>query len=209
MAAFARPPEGEAIRGAVVVLGGSGGGLSEREAITFAQAGFAALAVAYFGQPPLPDQLVEVPLEPVRRGLQWLIAHPAVQQPRVALVGRSKGGELALLAAATYPDKVNAVVGYVPSPIVWQGLAFGLRARRRGPRSSWAIAGESVPFLPFSRPRAADMLRMTGSLIGRPTVICPFYEGALGDLAAVQRATIAIENIAGPVMLISGGDDQM
>ncbi len=39
MAAFARPPEGEALRGAVVILGGSGGNLSVRDATAFAQAG--------------------------------------------------------------------------------------------------------------------------------------------------------------------------
>lgn len=209
MAAFAHPPEGEAVRGGVVVLGGSGGSLAQRDAVTFAQAGFAALAVAYFGQLPLPAQLVEVPVETVGRGLEWLIAHPAVQPTRVALVGRSKGGELALLAAARYPDKVCAVVGYVPSPIAWQGVAFDRQARRHGPRSSWTIAGEPVPFLPFSRPGAADTLRMAGLLAGRPTAIRPFYEGALDDSAAVGRATTPIENIAGPVMLISGTDDQM
>lgn len=148
-------------------------------------------------------------METVGRGLDWLIAQPAVQQARVGLVGSSKGGELALLAAATYPDKVGAVVGYVPSPLVWQGLAFDRRARRRGPTSSWTIAGEPVPFLPFARPRGADMLRMAGLLVGRPAALRPTYEGALDDLAAVERATIPIENIAGPVMLISGADDQM
>lgn len=209
VAAFARPPAGEAIRGAVVVLGGSGGGLSERDAIGFARAGFAALALAYFGRPPLPAQLVEAPVETVGRGLEWLIGRPDVQQDRVALVGRSKGGELALLAAATYPDKVNAVVGYVPSPIVWQGVAFDRQARRSRPRSSWTIAGEPVPFLPYSRPRGVDMLRMTGMLVGRPTAIRPFYEGALGDSAGVERATIPIEGIAAPLMLISGGDDRL
>ncbi len=209
VAAFARPPEGVAIRGAVVVLGGSRGGLSERSAITFAQAGFAALAVAYFGQPPLPAQLVEVPVETVLRGLEWLSAHPAIQQSRVGLVGSSKGGELALLAAATYPKRVSAVVGYVPSPIAWQGLAFDRRARRHGPRSSWTISGNPVPFLPFSRPRGIDMLRMMGMIVGRPVAIRPTYENALEDSPAVQRAMIPLENIAGPVMLISGADDQM
>lgn len=213
-AAFARPPEGEPVRGAVVVLGGSGGGLRERDAIAFAQAGFVALALAYFGRPPLAAQLVEVPVETVRRGLEWLIAHPAVQQRRVALVGRSKGGELALLAASSYPDKVSAVVGYVPSPIAWQGVAFDRNARRRGPRSSWTIEGEPVPFLPFlpfSRLRGADMLRVLGMLAGRPAAIAPFYEGSLESAAAadIQRATMPIESIAGPVMLISGSDDQM
>lgn len=87
-------------------------------------------------------------MQTVRRGLEWLIAHPALTRTRAALVGRSKGGEPALLAAASYPDKVSAVVGYVPSPIAWQDVAFDRSSRRRAPRSSWTIAGETFPLAP-------------------------------------------------------------
>jgi pimeloyl-ACP methyl ester carboxylesterase len=43
--------------------------------------------------------------------------------PRSAVVGGSRGGELALLLAATYPDRFQAVVGYVPSSVVNAGFS--------------------------------------------------------------------------------------
>ncbi|MDU0291699.1 acyl-CoA thioesterase/BAAT N-terminal domain-containing protein, partial [Saccharothrix longispora] len=47
----------------VLVLGGSEGGLREDDAALLASHGFAALALAYFGAPGVPDDLVEIPLE--------------------------------------------------------------------------------------------------------------------------------------------------
>jgi dienelactone hydrolase len=208
VAALALPPQGAAVRGGVVVLGGSQGGIPEAEATSFAEAGFAALAVAYFGQPPLPAHLSEVPVETVGTALDWLIAHHPAGHQRVAVVGRSKGGELALLSGATYPDKVNAVVGYVPSPIVWQGLAFDRRSRQ-SPKPSWTIGGKPLDFLPFARPKPAEMLGMMGMLIGRAPALRPLYERALEDQEAVKRAMIPIERITGPVLLVSGTDDQL
>lgn len=202
------PRERGVERGAVVVLGGSGGGIPGADAASFAGEGFAALAVAYFGVAPLPPQLAEVPVETVKTALDWLIAHRGGRGDRVALTGRSKGGELALLAAATYPGKVNAVIGYVPSPVVWQGLAFDPLGRPRR-TSSWTIGGEPVHWLPFGRPRPAEMASMMGRLTGRPATLRPFYERALDDREAVDQAMIPLENIDGPVLLISGSGDQV
>ncbi len=50
---------------------------------------------------------------------------------------------------------------------------------------------------------------MIGFWAGVPFSFRPFYERALGDERAVAAASIAVENINGPVMLISGGDDQL
>jgi dienelactone hydrolase len=48
---------------AVIVLGGSDGGLREGSAAVIARQGYATLALAYFGVGPLPPELVEVPVE--------------------------------------------------------------------------------------------------------------------------------------------------
>jgi hypothetical protein len=47
----------------VILLGGSDGGVMEGSAAVLASRGYAALALAYFGAPPLPPELIEVPLE--------------------------------------------------------------------------------------------------------------------------------------------------
>ncbi len=127
----------------------------------------------------------------------------------MGLVGRSKGGELALRVAATYPEDVSAVVGYTPSPVVWQGLPADRRGWRESPRSSWSLEGNPLPFLPFAMPRARDLPRFVGSALAGSIALRPVYERALADEQARERATTPLEHIGGPVLLISGSDDQM
>ena len=203
-------PSASAPHPVVVALGGAGGGLSEGGAETLASEGLAALALAYFGADALPRELVEIPLEYFERALAWLRNQPGLDAERVAVVGNSKGAELALLLGATHPGDVRVVVGYAPSPIVWQGIPFDREVYYGGPRSPWSFRGRPVPFLPLSRPTAAELLRISGSLFGgRPVVGRAFYERALEDAGAVAAASIAVEKIAGPVLLISGTNDEL
>ncbi|MEW6212266.1 MAG: acyl-CoA thioesterase/BAAT N-terminal domain-containing protein, partial [Acidobacteriota bacterium] len=117
-------PAGGGAHPAVLVLGGSEGGLqgSEPGAALLAAHGYAALALAYFGMEGLPKTLELIPLEYLKKGTDWLAAQPSVDRARLAVMGGSKGGELALLLAATFPE-LKAVVAYVPSGLVWQGIA--------------------------------------------------------------------------------------
>jgi hypothetical protein len=128
----------------------------------------------------------------------------------VAVVGNSKGGELALLLGATFPRDVGAVVGYAPSALVWQGIAFDREVYYGGPRSPWAIRGEAVPFVPLARPGAAEMIRRTEALIeDRPIGTRAFYERALRNESAEAAASVPVEEIEAPVLLISGTDDRL
>jgi uncharacterized protein len=195
---------------AVIILGGAGGGLREGGAEALAWEGFAALALVYFGADPLPRELVEIPLEYFERAIAWLKAQPDVDANRIAVMGNSKGGELVLLLGSTYPEDIKAVVGYAPSGIVWQGIPFDREASYGGPRSPWSLGGEPLPFLRLARPLAPDMVQMMGSFFGSPPAIGPiFYERALEDKAAVAAASIAVEKINGPVLVISGTDDRV
>jgi dienelactone hydrolase len=103
----------------VIVLGGFAGDVREGGAEALAPEGVAALALAYLGVGPLPRELVEIPLEYFAEGIDWLMkAQPAIDADRIVVIGNSKGGELALLLGATYPEDVKAVVGYAPSAVV-------------------------------------------------------------------------------------------
>ncbi len=194
---------------AVIALGGAGGGLSEGGAETLASEGFAALALAYFEIDRLPHELVEIPLEYFEKAIAWLRAQPGVDAERVAVVGNSKGGELALLLGATYPEDVKAIVGYSPSAVVWQGIAFDREVYHGGPD----------PLVP---PREARTVRRVGEapssrdgsddgswLDERPISSRAFYQRALQDETAVEEGSIAVEKIGGPVFLVSGTDDRL
>jgi uncharacterized protein len=195
---------------AVIALGGVGGGLREGGAEALASEGFASLALAYFGVEPLPSELVEIPLEYFEWAIAWLKSQPEVDANRIALVGNSKGGELALLLGATYPEDVKAIIGYAPSVVVWQGITFNREAYHGRPRSPWSLRGEPVPFARFARPLPTQMVQMVGSYLGRqPIVGRVFYERALKNETAVAAAEIAVEKIDGPLLLISGTEDQM
>ncbi len=192
-----RPP-GEGPFPALILLGGSGGGTEEWWAKTMASNGFAALALPYFNHKDLPPALLEVPVELVGEAIAWLQGVQGVAAERIGIAGGSKGGELALLAAATYPE-IAAVVGCVPSGIIWQGVHETEAA------SSWSLEGEPLPYASwfFSQ---EDLEKL---MAGESVALRNTYAMDKNGPEILEAATIPVERINGPVFLISGTDDQM
>jgi dienelactone hydrolase len=133
-------------RPAVLSLGGSGGGHS-REPSLLASHGIPTLSLGYFGEPGLPAQLKNIPLEYFEKALQWLSKQPGVDPQRLAVVGVSRGAELALLLAADFPDLVHGVVACTTDAHV---LGAGPNA---GGGYAWTLGGQPVPLglLPVDR----------------------------------------------------------
>lgn len=186
----------------VVVLGGSGGGLawSDNVAALLASRGFCALALAYFGAPGTPATLTGVAVEYVGDAVAWMLHQDHVLSPRVGAVGRSRGGELALLAGALIGD-IGAVVAYAAGGVVWAGLDQASTGPDPGP--AWSIAGVAHPYL------LADAGAVRSATGCQPAVLAGAFAGALDDPRALGGACIDVEAIAGPVLLITGGDDQL
>src|SRR5215211_7431256 len=138
---FFRPASGEPVPG-VLVLGGSEGGLAPyvmREAALLAGHGFAALALAYFYLGSLPYGLAGIPLEYFGGALRWLQDQPSVRGDRLGVVGTSRGGELALLLGAHYPE-LEAVVSYAGSGFVCPSPS--------GQEPAWTFHGKPLPWIP-------------------------------------------------------------
>jgi dienelactone hydrolase len=189
-------PPGDGPHPGVIVLGGSSGGLREPLAALLASHGSAALALAYFGAEGLPPRLADIPLEYFKAALDWMAARPEVRGGRCALLGSSRGAELALLLGATFPQ-VSAVIAYAPSGVLWGAVGAS------GP--AWTYRGEPLPVVPDRVPSELD-----AAISARePISAAEWYQYNLADEAALGPATIAVERIAGPVLLISGEDDQM
>ncbi|MGB9429378.1 MAG: acyl-CoA thioester hydrolase/BAAT C-terminal domain-containing protein [Gammaproteobacteria bacterium] len=193
---------------AIIVLGGSEGGLYPQvnEAALLASHGYVALGLAYFqgfennevGLAALPQKLMDIPLEYFVKAADWLKQQPSVDPKHVAIMGWSKGAEAALITAATFPKEFQAVIGFMPSSVVWSGINYG-----PGPiSSSWTLHGKPLPWV-----NPVMNLAMFSS--GKPLAFVSSHRAGLKDTSAVEKAAIPVEHIAGPVLLISGGDDQI
>ncbi len=109
------PNDGER-HSAVLVVGGSEGGVPAQKAAWLAAHGYVALALAYFRYDDLPRDLENIPLEYFGKALSWLMQQPGVVADKIGVVGTSRGGELALQLASMYPQ-IKAVVAYVPANV--------------------------------------------------------------------------------------------
>jgi dienelactone hydrolase len=192
----------------VMFLGGAEGGLHEDDAALLASHGFAVLALAYYGLPGLPQTLQNVPLEYFGQALNYLGRHRRVAAGRITMLGVSKGGEAALLTGATYPTAVRAVISLVGSGLVTQGISQGVLTGSlleilRTPVSCWTYHGRELPYLPN-----VVTPRMEAAVAAGGPVALGWAAPDLGNAADVARSAIPVEQITGPILLISGGDDQ-
>lgn len=135
-------PVGGVRHPAVLVLGGSEGGLPPPSSHPggLASRGYAVLSLAYFAGEGLPRSLSGIPLEYFKTALDWLAANPAVDPGRIGVLGTSRGGELSLLLGATYSE-IKTVIAYVPSHEARAGCCD------RGARSfpAWTFEGKGIP----------------------------------------------------------------
>jgi dienelactone hydrolase len=205
---FFLPPAGVA-RGpfpALIVLSGSGGGFDIDKAGILSRHGFATLALAYFGTSPLPAWLHRVPLEYIESALAWLAAQPEVDSGRMGVLGVSRGAELALLSASRFPQ-IRAVVAYAPSSVAW---GSGGREKATGEEiPAWTWRGEPVPSAPLPLRGFFWRSAFPVAAMRRPVIFRNLFAAGLRNEAAVERAAIPVEQISGPVLLISGGDDHV
>lgn len=197
LVAFHVTPAGEGPHPAVLALHGSGGRPLVTRARLLASHGYATLALQYFRGDGLPYQLSEVPLSYFETAVEWLRARSDTGDD-VALYGRSKGAELALLLAPRL-DAVRSVVATAPGAYVMFSLTGD-------DTSSWAVDGEPVPFLD---PPDDDSLTTVGEHGG--VAYRDYYAAAIDRASEAEReaARLPVEEFDGPVLLVSGEDDQV
>jgi dienelactone hydrolase len=184
-------PDDKAPHPAVLCVGGSSGGVSLEMAEPLAQAGFAALALGYFGAPGLPRDFAELPVDYFMKAVDWLLDQPSVKGSTVGVTGTSRGSEAALQLAALSP-KIGAVVAYVPSGIRWNGI---------NGRAPWTYLGKDMPYVQ----RLTEFGEQTGGAVAKVDM----YNKVLDDPRSCANATIEIEKATCPILLVSGKNDQL
>lgn len=195
-------PKDEHRRKGMIYLGGSEGGLTERRAAMIASHGYTVLALGYFGMETLPPELVEIPIEYVQHACNWLLSQEVVDSRLgITVIGISKGGELALLAASHFKE-ISSVVAIVPSSIVYPGL---------GPTysSSWSYNSKPYPFASSQIPEELLNENKNNHEQGRPIQYRKTYLSLLQNENVESDAFIPVEKIQGDILLISGDDDQL
>ena len=186
-------PQAQTASAAILVLGGSDGGIGYASSLGkhLSARGYAVLALAYFQKGALPPVLAELPLEYFDAAVKWLENHPRIDSKRLGVFGFSKGAEAALLLASRNKS-ICAVVAASPSHVAWEGLN---RYKPAG-RSSWSVNGSPVPYVPYDR-----SIKFLSPLA--------MYKQSLDVSTNLHDTRIAVEEINGPVLLLSGAKDNL
>lgn len=189
---------------AVLVLAGSDGGQLDHAGALLAARGFTVLSLGYFGVEDRPAQLNHIDLEYFGAALDRLLDQPEVTGDRAAVVGLSRGGELALQLGVSLP-RVGAVVAGAPSSIRQAGLTAGYSDFTQ---PAWLLGGEPLSFVPGKMTLRTGLSFFGAFALRRPLRQRRMFERLLRHEKAAA-AEIEVERIDGPVLLLSGGDDQL
>lgn len=180
---------------AVIVVEGNEGGraLLKRLGTMFSMRGIAALSVCFFDEPGLPKSMEQVPIEPIERAVEWLLARG---YERIAMYGFSKGAELALLCASFLPE-ITGVVGVSPIHCIW-----GKLRKHNTLVSEFTYHGRELPCM-VARMDYGKIIR--DFIVEQQMKFTDMYEQALEHF--VEASAIPVERIQGDIFLIYTRED--
>lgn len=184
-------------RGLVVGLGGSEGGNAwaskhwKNTRDQFLEKGYAFLALAYFGSKNSPKLLEKIEIQEVYHAID--LSKQKIHTDKVAIIGGSRGADLALLLGSYYPD-ISCIIGLSASHAVFPGNTDHFST------SSWTFNGKELPFVPVNEAAVPFMMERK---------IRQTFEAMLQDKEFEQKALIKVENIKAPILLMSGKEDEI
>ncbi|WBY15938.1 acyl-CoA thioester hydrolase/BAAT C-terminal domain-containing protein [Erythrobacteraceae bacterium WH01K] len=193
---------GDGPRDAILLLGGSEGGLKESRNVfarQLAAEGYDVLYVGYTGTSEANRAFNMVPLQIFDAALDWLGEREDASGRRVAVIGHSKGAEGALLLASRDP-RIGAVVAAMPSDVVWQGFSFD-QINLSDLSSSWSLDGEPVAYAPYEMHAWYEWF--TGA------TMLGMFENSRAAVPEGSDSLIAVGAIQAPVLLICGEKDDL
>lgn len=187
----------------LILFGGSDGNFQEtrRLARFYSEKGLDILALAFWNEEGLPKRFDRVPVESIERAARHLLSQG---YEKAGVWGISMGGELALLAGSLMPELLSCVVAVNPMDMTTQGFSYegGLHMLET---SAFSWRGEGFPYVGLE-------LR-TGRLVKESlkhlelSMRHVYDEGIAAGVP--EEAWIRVENIGGPVLLLSAHEDRM
>jgi dipeptidyl aminopeptidase/acylaminoacyl peptidase len=181
----------------IVVFGGAEGGIdwcrnsmkSKRDSLN--QKGYAILAIGYFNAEGTPRNLDRISLDAISDTIMNSAKNPKIDASKIALIGGSRGGELVLNLASRFKH-FNAVVAMSTSNVSFPAITWSANT------SSWTYKDKEVPYVP------APFKIIGPALKGD---VFTAHKMMLEDKEASKKAEIEVENINGPVLILSGKND--
>ncbi len=192
---FYTPLEGKSEKAMLIFAGGAQG---DYWGNVLAQRNCAVLSVSYYGAEGLPKNRENIPLEFFKPILKWLSKNAGVSPNKIIIMGASNEGELALQLAAHFPDLVGGVIGLEASTVSWSNTVLPQNSDKIMP--SWTFNKKAVPYIKMPKIKGGK---------GTEIKTMPYWQKGLADSSKVKKALVKAENISGPILLISGKDDQV
>ncbi len=181
----------------LVAFGGGGGGndwsrtYMKEKRDSLIQKGYAVLAIGYFKSNGTPRYLDRISLNAISDTIKSIAKNPKIDESKIALIGGSRGGELVLNLASRF-SHFKAVVAMSTSNVSFPAITLYANT------SSWTYDNKEVPYVPAPIKTIGPAIK--GDLYTAHAMM-------LEDEKAVKNAEIPIENINGPVLIVSGRDD--
>ncbi len=186
--------------GATIYLTGSGGGESQYHAAMLASRGIPALSLAYFNAQGLPKELRKIPLEYFEKAIHWMNNQKELDGNRIAIIGQSRGAELALLLGSRF-QSIKGVICYAPNCFVYG--SFGKENEKVC--AAWTFQGRDIEY--FST--------HTGEKFGQELSNqwdnggYEQYVKFLLNEPELAATVIPADKVNGPILLFSGHDDSI
>jgi dienelactone hydrolase len=182
---------------AMIVVSGSDGGIkwANEIASVYSAHGISSLAIAYWKTKHTPKTLELIPIEIIQSAVLWLKKNG---YSKVGIYGVSKGAELALTSGSLI-SQIEFVIAVSPSCCVFEGIAKPAYSNT----SSWTWGGQPLPY--------ASLHNISVSMIKNILKNHEFgFVKQYIDVLATNKNeenTIKVENINGPILLLSAKED--
>lgn len=183
----------------IVGFGGSEGGNAwssdywKKTRDQFIEKGYAFLAVGYFGAKGTPDTLNKIAIDEVYQAIQIAQKNKQIKKGKVAIIGGSRGADLALLVGSYY-KKIGCVISIVGSNAVFPGHTNHFST------PCFTYQNKELPFVPVNKEALPFIMKRN---------LRRAFEAMLKDTVAVEKAAICVERINGPVFFLSATKDEI
>ncbi len=179
----------------LLIGGGSWGDYWGQE---FAKQGNVGLSIPYTGRAGLPKLPEAIDLAYFEQAITWLRNQPEVDPQKIIVMGASRNAELALVLGSMYPELISGVIAYAPSSVIWSNTVLPYNSDEI--KASWMYNGAELPYVPMNK--------IVGNNSNKITTL-DYWKGGLEKEDKVELASIRVEQINGPILLLSGKADKV